>query len=160
MTEQSRDLAALLQHAQQALGLPHRAFGQLLGSSHRTAERWAAGRSRPSRSQFAKLVVHVHARNPALAAAIATSLGTPLDGLVAVPPPAAAAPTAATPAPELVDAVARRGRGWREDLSPRLVRPALHAAFARARNLGLDVAGVAAALAPPAPQPAKRVAKR
>jgi hypothetical protein len=181
------ELHQLLGKAQLALGLPHREFGPLLGSSQRTSERWAAKRSEPTKNQFVKLALHVYTRDPALASELAAALGGSLEslGIVAPPPPPPAlpaAPPAPTPPPPtppppppaapsspppppvppealaeyVVCAIAEA-----MDLSPRVVRSALRTAFGSARELGLDVAAIAAALARPlttAPAPSAKQA--
>lgn len=177
------ELHQLVGKSQLALGLPHREFGPLLGSSLRTAERWAAKRSLPSDDQLVKLTRHVHARDPALAAALAAALGGSLEQLGIVPPPKPAPPAppvaAALPAPpppalppppppvppEALAEFVVCATADALELVPRVIRPALRAAFVRARELGLDVAAIAEALArptvvAPAPAPAAKQVKQ
>jgi hypothetical protein len=177
------ELHQLIAKSQLALGLPHREFGPLLRSSQRTAERWATKRSQPTRSQLLELTRHVHARDPALAAALAAALGGSLEELGIVPPPQPAppappivSPSPAPPPPALPpppppppvppEALAEFvvcATADALDLVPRVIRPALRAAFVRARDLGLDVAAIAEALARPianAPAPAAKQAKK
>jgi hypothetical protein len=160
MSRSSRlsDLHGLLARSQVALGLPHREFGPLLGSSLRTAERWAAQRSTPTPTQLAQLTRHVHARDPALAAELAAALGGSLESLGIVAP-AAATIAAAAPAARLVDIVVCAA-AEAIDASPRAMRLALHAALASARSLGLDLATLEDALAPRTPPAAPRTTPR
>jgi hypothetical protein len=150
-----------------ALGLPHAAFGQLLGVSGRTSERWAAGTSHPIPAQLAFLAQHMHGKDPALAAELAEAIGQSLESLglvraavAAAAPPAPPPPPAVAPT-RLVDIVVC-GAADEMNLPPSAVRAALRTAFARARELGLDVAAVEAALTPStaalATAPAKRPA--
>jgi hypothetical protein len=149
----ARSAATLVALAQDALELTHRDFGPLLGASLRTAERWAARRSTPTQAQLAKLAGHVYAHDPALAAEIATAAGQTL-GSLGIGPRTPEASASATAPSQLVDSVVCQA-AEAMDVSPRAIRPALLAAFARARELGLDVAAIADALAPPAKRPPK-----
>jgi hypothetical protein len=134
-------LQALLGQAQRALGKSHGEFGPLLGSSRRTAERWAVGASLPIDDQFVKLAALVHRVDPVLAAAIATALDASLESLGIANQSGAHV--------DRVDLVVHAA-AEAMDVSPRLARVGLHAALARARQLGLDAAAVEAALARPA----------
>lgn len=135
--------------SQLALGLTHRDFGKLLGVSGRTSERWSAHRSGPSREQLLLLVRHVHPVDPGLAAELATALGETLASLgIEKPPPGPRMYLA----PQVVDIVVCAA-AEAIDVSPRIARTALHAAFKHALALGLDVAAVEAALAPREPAP-------
>ena len=158
MAKRSNDLHELLALSQQALGLPHREFGPLLGSSQRTAERWAAKRSTPTPQQLAQLTRHVHARDPALAAELAAALGGSLESLGIATPAPAPVPSSVPPT-RLVDVVVCAA-AEAMDASPRAMRAALHAAFASARSLGLDLATLEDALAPRDPAPASRTTPR
>ena len=156
MKTTTRDLNALTVRAQLALGLPHREFGALLGSSQRTSERWSADESTPSRAQLGELAKHVRAKDPALAAEIAAAIGLPIEVASPAPSPAAPSPspTRAISAAELVDLVVCAAAETM-DVSPRAIRPALRAAFARARELALDVATLATALDPTGTNPSR-----
>jgi hypothetical protein len=151
-TPPARSIAELVTHARFAIGMTQRALGPLLGSSHRTAERWGVGQARPSNPQLATLAGHVYPRDPALAAELAAAAGQSLESLGLGVPAAAPGPPPA-PSPQLLDSVVCQA-AEAMDVSPRAMRVALRAAFARARELGLDVAAVADALSPPAPTPA------
>jgi hypothetical protein len=142
----------LLARGRSALGLSNREFGPLLGSSLRTAERWSTRRATPLPMDLERLARHVYAVDPALAAEIAAAAGATLESLgleVRAPEPAPPTPPSPPPTPpaqlaELVVCAAAEAL----DVSPRVVRPALRTAFARARELGLDVETLEAALAP------------
>ena len=143
-----RSLRELFVHAQLALGEPNRTFGPMLGSSQRTAERWSAGRSSPSRSQYVTLVGLVYPKDAALAAELAAALHETLEslGVVAPKPPSPALPPCTHAISELADAVVCAA-AESIDLSPRLLRTALRAAFTRARALALTVEQMEQALA-------------
>jgi hypothetical protein len=137
-----------------ALGVSYRGLAALLGSSLRTCQRWGAGESTPTADRFAQLAGHVHAHDPALAAEIAAVAGATLESLGIVKPapppvPAAAAPPPAPPPAQLVENVLYAAAETM-DVSPRAIRAAVAAAFARAHQLGLDVAAVDGVLTPPA----------
>jgi hypothetical protein len=89
--------------------------------------------------------------NASFAAEIAIGADTTLEalGIVRPPPPAAPPPLPAPPQPALgsvVDSIVCAA-AEAVDLSPGAIRPALVAAFARARELGLGVEAVEGALA-------------
>jgi hypothetical protein len=172
---------ALFELARIALGTTQVGLGASLGVARRTAQRWS-DHGVPS-YHLPDLARLVYPHDPALAAEVAAAAGTSLEALGIVqppPPPAPAAlpPTPPPPAPPppppdgVVDAVvcaASEAMG----LMPGAVRPGLHAAFARALEIGLSVELVERALRaklspPPAPAdgtprdapPAKRKATR
>jgi len=129
---------------QAALGATHSMLADHLGSSKRTVERWAAGRSHPSDTQVLELARLVHPRDPALAARIAASKGETLVGIgVVAPPPLRAGPSLA----HLIDAVVCVAAETL-DVPSRSLRPALHAAFKRARELGMSLEDAEKALTP------------
>jgi hypothetical protein len=142
---------------QHALGVSYRGLAELIGSSQRTCQRWGAGSSTPLPDRFAQLAGHVHAHDPALAEEIAAVAGASLESLGIVkpaPPPAPPPPLPPPPPPpaQLVENVLFAAAETM-DVSPRAIRAAIAAAFARAHELGLDVAAVASVLTP---RPAKR----
>ena len=122
-------------------------LGVLLGSSERTGQRWETGRSDPGHDQLVKLVRLVHPHNAGLAAQVAAAMGTNLVALGIAPPPAPPPPPPPPPLPaeDVVDAVVCAA-AEAIDVTPREVRPALVAAFTRARRLGLSVMEVEKAL--------------
>jgi ribosome-binding protein aMBF1 (putative translation factor) len=167
----------LLIQARQKLAMTQREFADALGSSVRTVGRWEGAESSPAPEQYHELAALLGPVDPARAHDAAVLGGKTLEelGLVEPPPPAMAtpqtamaalAPQPATPAPALptrvlVDAVLfaaidalRASPAAFDD-----VRAALQAAFAHARDLRLDPADVASALAPlPPPLPAEQAA--
>jgi hypothetical protein len=104
----------------------------------------------------------VHPHDPALAARIVAARGATLEdaGIVAAKPPAPApAPPSPAPPPYLVEVVVCAA-AEALDVSPRVVRPALLAAFKSAHAVGLDVEAVEKALTPQsAPAPGRSNAK-
>jgi hypothetical protein len=138
----SFDPATLFETCRTLFGTTQEGLGKLLGVSRRTAQRWAnTGIPGYYLIDVARLV---HPRDPALARAIVTALGTTLEaqGLV-LPAPAPsplppAAPTAPDPPGGIVDAVVCAA-AEAMDMLPGEVRPGLLAAFARAKEIGLTV---------------------
>jgi hypothetical protein len=132
-------------------------LGAMFGVSRRTAQRWS-DRGFPS-TQLPKLASLVHPLDPKLAAAIAAAAGTTLEALGIVrPEPAPPPPLLPPPAPPLPDSVVDAvvcAAAEAMDTMPRHARAGVHAAFARAKELGVDVAFVErvlrAQLPPPAP---------
>jgi hypothetical protein len=157
----SQHSAALFELSRQALGTTQAELGEMLGISRRTAQRWASA-GVPS-YEMRKLAQLVHAKDPKLAAQIAASVGTTLEAIGIVRPVPAAPPPAPRPSPDgVVDAVVCAAAEAME-LMPRDVRPALHAAFARAGEIGLTVDDVERALRAklrPAPTPATPAADK
>jgi hypothetical protein len=132
----------------------------MFGVSRRTAQRWASGGTTLTTDQMLTLVRLVHPHDPAVAAALAVTLGSTLEGLGVVkpPPPPLPAPAPAPPPPlpaGIVDAVVCAAAEAME-LTPRDVRPGLYAAFSRAQEIGLSVEVVLKALKAtlPTPEPA------
>lgn len=151
--------------ARSALGMSQREFGRMLGVVKRTVQRWEDHGAIVTPSTVATLVAAVHPRDPALAARIAAHSGTSLVALGIEKPPAPpppplppepVRPPAPPPAPPpppppplptatLVDSivcVAADAAG----VLPRAIRPALAAAFVRAREVQLDVGAIADSL--------------
>jgi hypothetical protein len=140
------------------------ALGVLLGSSERTGQRWETGRSHPGHDALAHLATLVYPHDASLAAQVAAAMGTNLVALGIARPPAPPPPPPPPPLPaeDVVDAVVCAA-AEAIDVTPREVRPALMAAFTRARRLGLSVVEVEKALgkavtavAPAAAAPAKK----
>ena len=145
-------LRHVLSLARARLGMSQREFGPALFLSHRTASRWDTGRSVPVASTLRHLAALLVPVDLALAQEVAAHANETLEelGLVApAPPPEAPRPPPRPPvtADDLVDAVLC-AVAEASDVSPRALRPVLHAAFKRARELGLTVDEVEAALAP------------
>ena len=142
----------LLALAQNRLGMSQRQFGPALDASHRTASRWATGRSSPSDYSLRKLAALLLPVDRGLAEEAAAHVHETLEELGLVPPPPPPGPPPPPPKPpvtaaDLVDAVVCAG-AEASDASPRALRPVLYVAFKRARELGLSVDDVEKALAP------------
>jgi hypothetical protein len=140
----------LLVRAQHALGDTQQSLGKRLGVSKRTMTRWQGGRTSPGKVALGRTAVLVHPKDPALAATLANAAGTTLELLGIAPPPAPPRPLPPAPPRRLADAVLCAA-AEAMDVSPRAVRPALIAAFACARELGMSVEAFESALAPAAP---------
>jgi hypothetical protein len=155
------NMVPLLVRARRALDLPSQgALGEALGSSARSGQRWERNESKPSADQVHQLVRRVHPVDAALAAELAEASDTTLLalGLEAPPAPAVvttAAPEAPAPPPpppppdpiHIVDTVVCAAAEAMQ-LMPEAIRPALRAAFRRARLAGLSVEDVDRALHP------------
>ena len=144
-------MASLLYEARRALSVGSQGdFGILLGSSRRSGQRWETGQALPSGDQLAALAGMLAPRNSALAEQIAKAAGTSLLALGLVKPPAPAPPPPPAPPPlpveDVVDSVVCAAAEAMR-VPPGDVRPALLAAFARARRLGLGIDVVEAVLA-------------
>lgn len=136
-------------------------FANLFGVSRRTIQRWDAQGTSPDAKQLSDLARAVYPRNHPLAARLAQAAGTSLEqlGLVVAPLPSAV-PPAAPPPPEpppfvpsslhTVDSITCAAADAM-NMVPEAVRPALRAAFERARDLRLSAADVASALSPAQP---------
>ncbi len=118
-------------------------FGEMMGVSRRTGQRWETGRADPSWNKICQMARMVDPHDAALATQLAQAAGQSLVslGLVKPPPPPEPAPPPGPPpaaAEDLVDAIVCAA-AEAINLPPRDVRPALLAAFARARRLGLAI---------------------
>lgn len=147
-------IGQLLWDARQALSLNQQTLAEFLGISSRTVQRWDARESAPTNSDLHKLARAVHPINPELAARLAKEGSSSLEELGIVrppdPPPPAPAPQPAYELAHLADGVvcaAAESMG----LTPLAIRPALLAAFRRAREMHLTVEQMEEALAPKAP---------
>jgi hypothetical protein len=150
-------LPGLLSQAQHALHLASQgALGELLGSSRRTGQRWAAGKAWPISTQMDDLVRRVHPVDAELAAELAAARGTTMMAMGVVAPPA---PPFAPPADRVADSVLCAAAETM-DVSPRAIRPAIQAAFTRARELGLTVEAIEKALRGEAPAAAAAEGKK
>jgi len=150
--------ASLFERCRQALGTTQAGLGESIGISRRTAQRWAKHGGMLLEGDMMNLARRVYACNAELAAVLASALGSTLEGLGIVSPPPPPLPPPAPPAPPpplptgVVDAVVCAAAEAME-LTPRAVRRGLHAAFARAQEIGLTldtVVQVLAASLPPA----------
>jgi DNA-binding XRE family transcriptional regulator len=150
----SDNVMKLTMDARFALGLNQRTLGDALGVSRRTVQRWDALKSRPSPFELARLATLVAPKDERLASRIAAAAGTNLEklGLVAPPVVAALPPMRPPPPPpprtapqHLVDVVVCAA-AEALSLAPQSVRPALLAAFEKAREVDLTVEEVASVL--------------
>jgi hypothetical protein len=147
----------LLYEVTRLLSLNQRELAQAIDTSYRTVQRIHAGRSHLSRDQWGRLARAVHPKNPELAARIAAWERVTLVDFgiapppprpppaAALPPPVAALPPARAVSPRDADSVVCAAADIM-NVPPRVARPVVAAAFARAREMGLSVEAVAAAL--------------
>ena len=148
----------LLQEAARVLGLNQRGLVPVLNSSLRTVQRIHTGRSSLTSNHWGRLVRAVYPKDPALAARIAASQRTTLaDFGVALPPPppqpVSSPPPPRAVSPRAADSVVCAAADAM-NAPPRVARPVVEAAFACAREMGLSVEAVAAALQAPRPMKA------
>jgi DNA-binding XRE family transcriptional regulator len=130
-----------------ALGLNQRTLGEALGVSKRTVQRWDARQGQPFPWQLAKIATLVASKDVQLAAKIAAAGGTSLEQLgIDAPPVVAPLPAAPrTPLQRLVDVVVCAAAEALA-VAPQSVRPALLAAFTKARDVDLTIDEVASVL--------------
>jgi hypothetical protein len=145
-----RPLSVLLFEARRALHMNRQDIGQAIGWSYRTIVRWEGRQTDVYSPSLLKIVPRVHAVDPQLAAEIAMACGSSLArlGIGAAPAPnVAAAPQQAPVSVEhLADSVACAAADAMH-AAPEAVRPALLAAFRRARELGMTFDDVENAMA-------------
>ena len=150
--------ATLLIEASRALGVTQEELGRRIGVSRRSIVRWTADSGGYPSYYGPHLARAVFPRDPALAARIAGREKETLEslGLVSPAPP----PPPPEPPAHMADLVVCAAADAL-DVSPRAVRPALYAAFRRAREAGLTLEQVEKMLAPPeaTPAPKKRAKK-
>lgn len=129
--------------ARRLLGLTQETLGDFLGSSRRTVQRWDRGDALPMKAQLAKLAAEVYPLDAELAAKLAKEAATTLEemGVVTPVPP----PPPPAPPPYLTETVVCAA-AEALNVPPPAVRPALLAAFRRAREVGLKVEDVEEAL--------------
>jgi hypothetical protein len=135
---------ALLLRAQDALGMNQARIGELFGVSRRTIIRWTRGGCYAGPEAWARVAAAVHAKDPALAATLASELGETLESLAIVPP---AAPVRPLVTPRDLTLLVVHAAAEAAALAPQAIVPALAAAFDRAASLGLSVDDVRAGLA-------------
>ncbi|MGA2448776.1 MAG: helix-turn-helix domain-containing protein [Polyangiaceae bacterium] len=144
-------LPQLLTDARRQLRMSQREFGPALGASHRTANRWDAGKASPAARNLQRLAELLAPVNPALATEAAAHIGQTLESLGLVSPSSEAGAAAqsglAGPAKDLVDIVLCAA-AEAADTSPRAMRSLLYVAFRRARQVGLTTEQLEQALAP------------
>ena len=128
------------------IGGSQEAFGKRFGVSRRTVSRWRARNADPTDVQVVEMARLVLPFDRAFAEQIASELGETLEslGLVPRPPPPGSVLGPLTPGHAGDLAVIAAAEVM--DASPRAIRPALLAAVARARVLGLTLADLERAL--------------
>lgn len=142
----------LLLEARQTLVWSQGDLAKLLKVSRRTIQRWDAGQSSPSTTEIAAVARAVYPRDPKLASRLARAARMSLEqlGLIVAPEPLPPGPEP-PPAPfvplssHMVDSITCAAADAM-NIVPDAVRPALRAAFERARDLRLSPADVASAL--------------
>ncbi|HEY8040968.1 MAG TPA: helix-turn-helix transcriptional regulator [Polyangiaceae bacterium] len=162
-----RPIPLLLTLSRETLSLTQQELADLVRSSLRTVQRWEGRRGSPSPDELHALADAVRPRDHALASELDAWAPRP------APPPAPVAPPSAQPAPllpapaaamsppsppvparVLVDSVVCAA-AEAMTLAPQAIRPAVLAAFSRARDAGLTPEAVVAVLsAPEASSPA------
>jgi transcriptional regulator with XRE-family HTH domain len=133
-----------MHYVRQTLHFSQNDLARALGVSRRTGQRWTAG-SGPVGTDLHKMARLVYPADAALAAEIAAAAGTTLDGLGVLPPPPPPPEPPHEPTPPadwIVDAAVVCAAAEAMQVMPQSVRPAVLAAFACARELGLTVEGV------------------
>jgi hypothetical protein len=138
---------ALVDEACVALSLNQRELGELVGLSTRTIQRLYARRTDFIYIQWQKLARAAYPAHPDLAARLAAQGGSSLQalGLVKPAPPAPALAAPLYDVQHLADGVVCAA-AEAIDLTPRAIRPALLAAFRRARQMRLTVEELDSAL--------------
>lgn len=141
----ARPVPILMDAARRALQVSQNGLAEKMGVSRRTGQRWNAGRG-PSGMDLQDMARLVYPVDATLAGEIAAASGTTLQALGLLPPPAPVAPAAPPPPPagppdRVVDAVVCAAAEAMQ-VMPQSVRPAVLAAFACAKELGLTVEAV------------------
>ena len=145
------DLGPLIIRARSTLGMTQEEFGRALGASHRSAQRWDAGDAEPGAHHLQTLVRLLYPKDAALATQIADAIRETPESLgIVQPAPAGPPPRSRPPANLIVESVVCAAAEALA-LSPASVRPALRAAFERAKAMELTVDEVDAVLSPKAP---------
>jgi transcriptional regulator with XRE-family HTH domain len=141
-----RPVTLLLLDAQSALVMSQRELGYAVGSSHRTASRWAAGQSTPGGHSLRKLAALLYPVDRDLAEEAAAHIGQTLVslGIEAPPPPPVPASPAVRPE-DLVDVLVLTAVEMTGG-APASMRSMLHAVFKRGREVGLTVEAAEKAL--------------
>ncbi len=113
-------------------------LAKLLGCSRRTVQRNSRTEGLSRDEHYLRLIRAWHPRNPDLARQLAAARGTTLEALGLAPP----APPPDTTGPLHADSVVYAAADVLQ-LPPSAVRPAVAAAFAKAREHGATVEGLA-----------------
>jgi transcriptional regulator with XRE-family HTH domain len=140
------DRTELVGRARTALRMTQNELAEKLGASRRTGQRWAAGASTPSDRQLAELAALVCPRDRPLASDLAREARTSLEELgLAEPQRPVQAPRPMPSDALLADSVVCAAVEA-SMLPPAVLRTILLASLARARELGMDLARLEAAL--------------
>lgn len=137
---------SLIVHCQLALGLTQAELGEIVGVHKRTIQRWQDGQPSLLPDQAEKLAAALRPVRPDLAEEV-LELGRRFAARTGMAPPTL--PATAEEIEEVVRAAAEAG-----GTSTDAVRPVIRAAFAKAKQLGLEVVEIVGALEipePPAP---------
>ena len=137
-------IIALLLEARHALVWHQGDLANLLKLSRRTVQRWDAGHGSPDATQLATVARAVFPKDAELASRLARAARTSLEELGLVITAAPQTPISLL-GPLMVDSITCAAADAM-NMAPDAVRPALRAAFERARDLGLSPADVASAL--------------
>ena len=129
---------SLLIQCRMAMGLTQQEFGEIVGLTKRTIQRWEERGASLIPSEVEALARALHPVRPDLAAQIAATVDTTLDRLGIVTAGAASPMAMSDPIDSVVHAAADV-----MGVTPDAIRPAIAAAFVRAREVGLDVQAVA-----------------
>ena len=156
----SNPLTPLVVRSRLALQMNQLQLAELVGTSLRTVQRFETGRAPLYPWHLHKLVDALRPHDPDLAAQIDVYAprAAPIPPPVVAPAPVLPAPAPPPPPPlpppipagVLVDSVVCAA-AEAMSVAPQAIRPAVLAAFARARDTGLTMDGVVAVLAPPPP---------
>jgi len=148
-TAPRRSIRLVLGEARRKLGMSQRKFGYAIGSSHRSAVRWDAGKATPAQHHLQKLARLLHPVDRDLAAEVANAAGEALESLgLEAPAPVAPAPAALALGPDdLIDIVVLSAVEL-SGATPAAARAWLHAAFKRGHELGLTMDAAERALRP------------
>jgi transcriptional regulator with XRE-family HTH domain len=134
-----------------ALRLTQQEFGDIVGCTKRTVQRWEERGATLIPSQVEALAHALYPIQADLAAQVAAAVDTTLDRL-GIAPSGAASPMAMC---DPIDSVVRAAADVM-GVTPDTIRPAIAAAFVRAREVGLDVQAVAEKLNRPETAPKDR----
>jgi transcriptional regulator with XRE-family HTH domain len=123
--------------ASRTLGLNQRETAELCGVSTRTVQRWMNGRSALAPHDYRTLAQAVFPHDPELAGELAVAGGVTLEKMGLAEPP---------PSVDLIIDSVLCAAAVAVDMKPLELRPALLAAFKRARMLKLSLEAVESAL--------------
>jgi transcriptional regulator with XRE-family HTH domain len=144
----TRLFPVLCAEARRRMHVNQRQFAEAVGSSLRTVQRWETSRSSPVPAAIHRVADAVRPHDASLAAELDALSPRP------APPASLVTPPASPERPPLTDAIlldalvcaAAEAMG----LAPQTLRPALLAAFTRAKATGLTIDAVIAGLTPSA----------